>query len=63
MAELPAKEKATHQAVKYERPSEHAGEACGDCAHLIDAGEPRCQTVKSPIYLNGWCVRYQEKRS
>lgn len=57
--ELPEKEKATHAEVDYERPSDHAGKSCGDCEHLVDALTPRCQTVKNPIYLNGYCVRFE----
>lgn len=57
--ELPAKDKATHAEVKYERPSEHSGKSCGDCEHLVDALTPRCMTVKDPIYLNGYCVRFE----
>jgi len=56
--ELPAKDKATHAEVHYERPSPFAGKSCGDCDHLVDALEPRCQTVKDPIYLNGYCIRF-----
>lgn len=59
--ELPDKEKATHAEVAYEHPSEHAGRYCGNCEHLIEnAKETRCQTVKGPIYLNGWCKRWDE---
>lgn len=60
--EIPAADKASHVEVKYERPSEHMGEDCGDCKHVIEATSgTRCQTVKNPIYLNGWCVRYEAK--
>jgi hypothetical protein len=62
MPELPVDEKASHQAVKYERPSEHMGESCGDCKHVIEATKgTRCESVASPIWLNGWCERYEEK--
>ncbi len=62
MPELPAAEKAAHRTVKYEYPSEHMGEACGDCKHVIEKGSsPRCETVANPIFLTGWCVRYARK--
>lgn len=62
MSERPTDEKSTHQAVEYERPSSHPGEACGNCRHVIETLEQvRCETVKAPIYLTGWCVRYEEK--
>jgi hypothetical protein len=63
MPELPAAEKATHAEVKYVRPSEHIGQACGDCRHVIEATTgTRCQSVKSPIWLNGWCVRWEKQK-
>lgn len=62
MAELPDKEKATHKEVKYVRPSDYPGKHCGNCKHVIETlGEVRCQTVKSPIYLTGYCVRWEGK--
>lgn len=60
--ELPEKEKATHAEVNYVRTSTHAGQDCGNCAHVIEASDgTRCQTVKPPIYLTGWCVRYAKQ--
>lgn len=60
MAERPTEEKSSHEAVEYERPSEHPGEACGNCRHVIETlSQVRCETVKAPIYLNGWCVRFE----
>jgi hypothetical protein len=61
MKELPSKEKASHREVKYEFPSDHAGQACADCKHVIHGTlHPRCQTVADPIFLVGWCIRYEE---
>ena len=62
MQELPADEKASHREVRYERTSEHMGESCGNCKSVIEAPETRCKTVASPIYLNGWCVRWPGKK-
>jgi hypothetical protein len=60
--ELPEKEKAAHSEVKYERTSEHAGKDCGNCEHVIEASSgTRCQTVKEPIYLTGYCERWEKK--
>jgi hypothetical protein len=63
MAELPVDEKASHKEVHYERTSEHLAESCGDCRHVIEAPETRCESVASPIYLNGWCVRFAPKEA
>jgi hypothetical protein len=63
MPELPKSEKASHEKVHYEYPSEHMGQACGDCKHVIEQGTaPRCQTVVTPIFLTGWCVRFAAKK-
>jgi len=60
--ELAAKDKATHTEVRYERPSEHAGHYCANCRSLIESTDGiRCKTVRSPIYLNGWCERWPGK--
>jgi hypothetical protein len=62
MQELPDNEKATHKAVKYERPSEHGHEHCGNCKSVIEELDGvRCKTVQSPIWLNGWCERWPGK--
>jgi hypothetical protein len=62
MVERPTAEKSSHKEVKYERPSEHPAEYCGNCEHVIEArGGIRCESVKSPIWLNGWCVRWEKK--
>jgi len=48
--------------VKYERPSDYVGQNCGNCKHVIEAALGiRCESVASPIYLNGWCVRWEKK--
>lgn len=61
MAELPDNEKATHKLVKYERTSDYPGKACGDCRHVIEATKgTRCQIVKDPIYLTGWCEKFEK---
>ena len=63
MVELPTAEKASHKEVKYERSSEHPAEYCGNCQSVIEAiGGTRCKTVKNPIYLNGWCMRWPGKK-
>ena len=60
--ELPVHEKASHEAVKYEHPSDHAGQYCGNCKSILEyLNGNRCKTVASPIYLNGWCERYPGK--
>ena len=60
MPELPTDEKSSHKEVQYEYPSEHTGKHCGNCAHVIESTDgTRCMTVKDPIYLNGWCVRWK----
>jgi len=61
--ERPVDEKFSHAAVKYEHPSEHAGQACGDCQHVIETlKEVRCQAVASPIRLFDWCQRFERKK-
>lgn len=61
--ERPAKEKLSHTEVKYERTSEHAGQDCANCKHVIETlHEVRCESVASPIWLNGWCIRWKGKR-
>ncbi len=60
--ESPVDEKVSHQTVRFERPSTHPGERCGNCEHMIPMSVPgRCQTVASPIFSNAWCVRYERK--
>jgi hypothetical protein len=56
------KDKFTHAEVEYERPSAHPAKNCGNCKHVIEAvSGNRCQTVKAPIWLNGWCIRWEKK--
>ena len=63
MPERPESEKLSHTEVEYERTSEHPGEDCGNCKHVIEAmAGTRCESVKPPIYLNGWCKRWQPKQ-
>ena len=59
--ELPVDEKAAHQTVRYERPSAKYGERCGNCEHALKAVPMRCMTVASPIWANGWCVRWEKR--
>lgn len=62
MPELPEDEKASHKEVKYEHPSTHTGKGCDNCHSVIEAADgTRCKTVKEPIYLNGYCVRWPGK--
>lgn len=62
MAELSRDEKASHKAVHYEYPSEHMAQACGDCKHVIEQGtSQRCESVVTPIFLTGWCMRFEAK--
>ena len=61
MAKLPTDEKFSHKEVKYERTSEHPGQACGNCKYVVEAMKgTRCQHVASPIYLNGWCIKFEK---
>lgn len=61
MPERPTDEKLSHKEVKYERPSSHPGDYCGNCEHVIEtSSETRCESVKNPIWLNGWCVRWEK---
>ena len=58
--ELPSQDKATHKEVKYERPSEHMARHCGNCSYVIEASSgTRCRIVKSPIFLTGWCEKWE----
>jgi len=62
MAERDAKDKLTHAEVEYERTSDHPGRHCGNCEHVIEAmGGTRCEAVKNPIDLGGWCKRWEKK--
>ena len=62
MAELPDKEKATHKEVEYVRPSDYPGKDCANCEYVIEAMKGiRCQHVASPIYLSGYCVKWEGK--
>lgn len=62
MAERPESEKLSHAEVKYQRVSTHSGQDCGNCTHVIEAmSGNRCESVKPPIYLTGWCVRWKAK--
>lgn len=59
MAERPASEKLSHEAVQYERPSKHPARHCGNCEHVIEASAGnRCESVEDPIWLPGWCIRW-----
>ena len=62
MQERPESEKLSHAEVNYERVSTHAGEDCGNCRHVIEAmSGTRCESVKEPIYLTGWCKRWAKQ--
>jgi hypothetical protein len=61
MAEKPEDEKLSHRAVKYERPSAIPAHHCGNCEYIIETMTPRCEIVASPIYLNGWCEKWEKK--
>jgi hypothetical protein len=62
MAELAIADKLSHQEVKYERTSDRGGQYCDNCKHVIESvGGARCEAVKDPIYLNGWCIRWTGK--
>lgn len=56
--ELPVDEKASHQTVRYIRPSNVYGERCGNCGAVVKEVPVRCKTVASPIFNNGWCRRW-----
>ena len=56
------KDKFSHAEVQYERTSEHPGEHCSNCEHVIEATSgTRCEGVKSPIDLGGYCIRWEKK--
>jgi hypothetical protein len=57
--ELPASEKLSHAAVKYEHPSAHGGKSCASCVHFIAASPPRCESVQTPIRPEDFCKRYE----
>lgn len=59
--ERPVDEKLAHQTVRYERPSTHPGERCGNCSMDIKVVPIRCMIVASPIWSNGWCTRWEKK--
>ena len=59
--ELPVHEKETHRAVKFERPSTHPSERCGNCINFISQMPPRCKHVASPIFINAWCRKWKDK--
>ena len=60
--ELLPEQKVEHKVVRYEHPSQHGGESCGNCIHLIAWGFPlRCETVKGPIQKEDWCLRHQDR--
>lgn len=60
--ELPAGEKLSHAAVKYEHPSEHRPQNCASCVHFIAANPPRCEGVQSPIRAEDWCKRFEKRK-
>jgi hypothetical protein len=63
MAERAESEKLSHKEVEYERTSEHAGKSCSNCGHVIEAAAGvRCESVKPPIYLTGYCIRWSRKQ-
>ncbi len=58
-------EKRTHEAVKYENPSEHGDKQCWRCEHYITPkeaadGKPACQGVQRPIAAAGYCIRFDD---
>ncbi len=62
MAERLEREKLTHAEVSYQRVSTHTGQTCDNCRHVIEAiSGNRCESVKPPIYLTGWCKRWEKK--
>jgi hypothetical protein len=62
MAERAEADKLSHTDVGYERTSTHGGQNCDNCIHVILAfGGARCEAVKPPIYLNGWCKRWKKE--
>ena len=62
MPERPESEKLSHAEVKYVRVSDHAGQTCDNCRHVIEAmSGTRCESVKPPIYLTGYCKRWEKK--
>ena len=61
--ERPDKDKLSHAAVGYQVTSTHAGQHCDNCVHVIEAGDgTRCESVRGPIYLAGWCKRWAKRK-
>jgi hypothetical protein len=61
----PEAQKRTHEAVKYEKESEHGESQCWRCEHYIKPadtrdGEPACEGVQKPIAPGGWCERFDD---
>lgn len=48
--------KASHTEVRY-GPGTRA-ERCSICRHFIAGPTPACESVKSPISPDGWCMRW-----
>jgi hypothetical protein len=62
MPERPEDKKLSHASVNYERISKNKGERCDNCEHVIIAfGGTRCEGVKDPILLGGWCKRWKKE--
>ena len=59
--EKPVDEKLSHQTVRYERPSTHPLERCGNCENFISGPPHRCKGVASPIQTNSWCTHWEAK--
>lgn len=60
--ELAPAQKATHAVVHFEHPSRHDDQDCDDCHNFITSGSSyRCRTVKGPIGMEDWCVRFDRK--
>lgn len=60
MHERGESQKTPHDEVGYVSQSKDA-DRCVACKHYIRAVPLRCETVKSPIAVNGWCERFERK--
>lgn len=59
MAEREPADKLSHRQVAYEHPA-RGKDHCSICRHYIEDG-PRCESVRSPIRAEDWCIRFRNK--
>jgi hypothetical protein len=59
MPELPETAKSAHSEVNYGPGTKR--EHCGVCVHFI--APRRCESVKSPVSAEAWCMRFERERT